>query len=63
MEKHQKARSDIDKSRLSEFEDKFFDFLDASCSDLLSNIKTSGQLDDTSEETLKTNINDFVKGF
>ena len=54
---------DIDKGRLSEFEEKFFDFLDASCSDLLSNIKSSGQLDDASEETLKTSINDFVKGF
>jgi len=54
---------DVEKSRLIEFEEKFFDFLDASCSDLLSNIKVSGQLDDDAEETLKTKINDFVKGF
>ena len=54
---------DVEKNRLIEFEEKFFDFLDASCSDLLSNIKVSGQLDDSAEETLKTKIDDFVKGF
>ena len=54
---------DIDKSRLIEFEEKFYDFLDASCSDLLNTIKTSGELDDKTEETLKTKISDFVKGF
>ena len=54
---------DLDKDRLSEFEEKFYDFLDASCSDLLSSIKTSGELNEKTEENLKTKINDFVKGF
>ncbi|MAQ43613.1 MAG: F0F1 ATP synthase subunit alpha [Candidatus Marinimicrobia bacterium] len=54
---------DLDKGRLIEFEEKFYDFLDASCSDLLTTIKTSGELDDKTEETLKTKISDFVKGF
>ena len=54
---------DVEKSRLSEFEEKFYDFLDASCGDLLNTIKSSGQLDDSTEETLKTKITDFVKGF
>ena len=54
---------DVEKSRLGEFEEKFYDFLDASCGDLLNTIKSSGQLDDSTEETLKTKITDFVKGF
>jgi len=54
---------DMDKDRLSEFEEKFYDFLDASCSDLLASIKSSGELDETNEKNLKTKINDFIKGF
>ena len=54
---------DIAKDRLNEFEEKFYDFLDASCSDLLSSIKASGELDEKTEKNLKTKINDFVKGF
>ena len=54
---------EVAKDRLTEFEEKFYDYLDASCSDLLSNIKTSGELDDATEENLKTKISDFVKGF
>ena len=54
---------DIAKDRLNEFEEKFYDFLDASCSDLLSSIKASGELDEKTEENLKTKINDFIKGF
>ena len=54
---------DVDKNRLNEFEEKFYDFLDASCGDLLSSIKTSGELDEATEENLKTKIDDFVKGF
>ena len=54
---------DVEKSRLGEFEEKFYDFLDASCGDLLNTIKSSGELDDSSEQTLKTKITDFVKGF
>ena len=54
---------DIAKDRLNEFEEKFYDFLDASCSDLLSSIKASGELDEKTEKNLKTKINDFIKGF
>ena len=54
---------DMAKDRLNEFEEKFYDFLDASCSDLLASIKSSGELDETNEENLKTKINDFIKGF
>ena len=58
-----KSTFSVEKSRLVEFEEKFYDFLDASCGDLLNTIKSSGQLDDSTEETLKTKITDFVKGF
>jgi F-type H+-transporting ATPase subunit alpha len=54
---------EIPKDKLSELEEKFYDFLDSSCSDLLSNIKDSGELSEDTENTLKTKINDFVKGF
>jgi F-type H+-transporting ATPase subunit alpha len=54
---------EIHKNKLSEFEEKFYDFLDASCPDLLSNIKDSGELTEETEINLKTKINDFVKGF
>jgi len=54
---------EIPKSKLSEFEEKFYDFLDASCPDLLSIIKDSGELTEETENNLKTKIDDFVKGF
>ena len=54
---------EIPKNKLSEFEEKFYDFLDASCSDLLSIIKDSGELTEETENNLKTKIDDFVKGF
>jgi len=54
---------EIQKDRLSELEEKFYDFLDSSCSDLLSNIKDSGELSEDNENALKTKISDFVKGF
>jgi F-type H+-transporting ATPase subunit alpha len=54
---------EIQKDRLSELEEKFYDFLDSSCSDLLSNIKDSGELSEDTENALKTKISDFVKGF
>ena len=54
---------EIPKSKLSDFEEKFYDFLDASCSDLLSTIKDSGELTEETENNLKTKIDDFVKGF
>ena len=54
---------DVSKDRLVELEEKFYDFLDASCSDLLSDIKTSGELNEETENSLKSKIEDFVKGF
>ena len=54
---------EISKDRLSEFEDKFYDFLDGSCGDLLKNIKNSGELSEESEKEIIKQIKDFVKGF
>ena len=54
---------DIAKDRLVEFEEKFYDFLDASCPDLLSDIKSTSQLNEETENSLKSKIEDFVKGF
>jgi len=53
----------VDKTRLVELEEKFYDFLDSSCSDILEDIKNSGQLSEGTENKLKTKIEDFVKGF
>jgi F-type H+-transporting ATPase subunit alpha len=44
---------EVDESRVGEFEEKFMDYLDSSCSDIMSNIKSS----------LKDKIEGFVKGF
>ena len=54
---------EIPKDRIIEFEEKFYDYLDASCSDVMQKIKNSGQITDEIEESLKNKINDFVKGF
>ena len=53
----------IEVERLSEFESKLFDFLDASHSNILANINNSGVISDEDSETLKNTLNDFVKGF
>ena len=54
---------EISRDRLSELEDKFYDFLDASCSELLQDIKVSGELSEETEKKLITKIKDFIKGF
>ena len=54
---------DMEKSRLGEFEEKLYDYLDASCSDLLESIRNSGELDEDTENSIKSNLNDFIKGF
>ena len=54
---------EIEESRVSEFEDKFMDYLDSSCSDIMSNIKNSGELSDEDKNNLKDKIESFVKGF
>ena len=53
----------IEDSRIVEFEDKFMDYLDSSCSDIMSNIKNSGELSDDDKNDLKDKIEGFVKGF
>jgi len=54
---------EIDIDRLSEFEEKLYDFLDASHSEILSNIRESGVISDEDSEKLKNALSDFVKGF
>jgi len=54
---------EIDESRVAEFEEKFMDYLDSSCSDIMSNIKEKGELSDDNKNSLKDKIEGFVKGF
>ena len=54
---------EIDIERLSEFEEKLYDFLDASHSEVLSNIKESGVISDEDSNKLKNALSDFAKGF
>ena len=54
---------EVAKDRLSELEEKFYDYLDASCSELMNSIKESGELSEDSETALVGKIEDFIKGF
>ena len=54
---------EIDIDKLSEFEEKLYDFLDASHSDILSNIRKSGIISDEDSDKLKNALSDFAKGF
>ena len=54
---------EIDLERLAEFEEKLYDFLDASHSDILSNIRESGIISDEDSDKLKNALSDFAKGF
>ena len=54
---------EIDLERLSEFEEKLYDFLDASHSEILSNIRESGAISDEDSNQLKNALSDFAKGF
>ena len=54
---------EIDIERLAEFEEKLYDFLDASHSDILSNIRESGVISDKDSDKLKNALSDFSKGF
>ena len=58
-----KLMKPIEDSRIVEFEDKFMDYLDYSWSDIISNIKSSGELSDDDKSSLKDKIEGFVKGF
>ena len=54
---------EIDIDKLSEFEEKLYDFLDASHSEILSNIRESGIISDEDSDKLKNALSDFAKGF
>ena len=54
---------EIDIDKLSEFEEKLYDFLDASHSEILSNIRESGIISDKDSDKLKNALSDFAKGF
>ena len=54
---------EIELERLAEFEEKLYNFLDASYSEILSNIKESGIISDEDSDKLKNALSDFVKGF
>jgi len=54
---------EIDIDRLSEFEEKLYNFLDASHSEILSNIRESGVISDEDSDKLKNALSDFAKGF
>ena len=54
---------EIDIDKLSEFEEKLYNFLDASHSEILSNIRESGIISDEDSDKLKNALSDFAKGF
>ena len=53
----------IELERIQEFEEKLYDFLDASHSTVLTNIRESGGLSDEDSNQLKNALSDFAKGF
>ena len=53
----------VELEKLKDLEEKLFDFVEASYSDILSNIRESGTLSDEDADKLKNALNDFVKGF
>ena len=53
----------IELERIQEFEEKLYDFLDASHSTILTNIRESGGLSDEDSNQLKNALSDFAKGF
>ena len=50
-------------NRMVEFEERLFDTLDASHSDVLDELKNSGQLSDELDAKIKDIVENFVKGF
>ena len=54
---------DLSKQQLDLAEEKLYDFLDASHSGILSNIKKSGAISDEDSDQLKNALSDFAKGF
>ena len=53
----------IEVRNIKEFEEKLYDFLDASHSTILTNIRESGALSDEDSNQLKNALSDFAKGF
>ena len=54
---------EIELERISEFEEKLYDFMDASHSGILTNIRENGSISDEDSDKLKNALSDFVKGF
>jgi len=54
---------EIELERISEFEEKLYDFLDASHSAILTNIREAGSISDEDSDKLKNALSDFAKGF
>tara|TARA_B100000965_G_scaffold401851_1_gene426561 strand:+ start:1279 stop:2796 length:1518 start_codon:yes stop_codon:yes gene_type:complete len=54
---------EIELERISEFEEKLYDFLDASHSAILTNIRETGSISDEDSDKLKNALSDFAKGF
>jgi len=54
---------DIDNSKIKDFEDQLLSSIKSQASDILSNIVSSGKLDESNESKLKDFITNFKKEF
>ena len=54
---------DIDNSKIKDFEDQLLSSIKSQASDILSNIVSSGKLDEANEAKLKDFITNFKKEF
>ena len=54
---------DVELSQIKSFEKKLLSKIKSEAPDILNNIKSSGKIDESNEENLKTFITDFKRGF
>ena len=54
---------DVELNQIKSFEKKLLSKIKSEASDILNNIKSSGKIDESNEEKLKTFITDFKRGF
>jgi len=54
---------DVELNQIKSFESKLLSKIKSEAPDILNNIKSSGKIDESNEEKLKTFITDFKKGF
>jgi F-type H+-transporting ATPase subunit alpha len=54
---------DVELNQIKSFENKLLSKIKSEAPDILNNIKSSGKIDESNEEKLKTFITDFKKGF